>query len=98
MSGLRTDDANAALGGGGGPIEARLSDVTSIVTSSSPSSEDMLRAPRPYCEASKATSTISLKLGVVDNEKLNFFLLDLAKKVVCDRKLPGDDAKGVVAG
>ena len=94
MSGLRTDDANAALGGGGGPIEARLSDVTSIVTSSSPSSEDMLRAPRPYCEASKATNTISLKLGVVDNEKLS----DLAKKVVCDRKLPGDDAKGVVAG
>ena len=79
MSGLRTDDANAALGGGGGPIEARLSDVTSIVTSSSPSSEDMLRAPRPYCEASKATNTISLKLGVVDNEKL--FLLALAKKL-----------------
>lgn len=94
MSGLRTDDANAALGGGGGPIEARLSDVTSIVTSSSPSSEDMLRAPRPYCEASKATNTISLKLGVVDNEKLSL----LAEKVVCDRKLPGDDAKGVVAG
>ena len=39
----------------------------------------MLRAPRPYCEASKATNTISLKLGVVDNEKL--LLLAVGKKL-----------------